>query len=214
MTAKVDGTWCHHNTRLMTPGVIEYAGFVGRWQPDAVGRLVAAAMTLFGERGFESTTVAEIAEHAGLTKRTFFRYFADKREVLFYGADQLEELFVTAVAQAPADATPLDAVMAALDAAAAVFEERREFAVKRQQIIAANPELQERELIKLASLAEAVAAALRGRGVGDPAAILTAETGITVFRVGFERWAGPDDEEDFRRLMHEALAELRAATAA
>ena len=117
-------------------------------------------------------TVAEIAEHAGLTKRTFFRYFADKREVLFSGAAELEELFVTAVAAAPRDAPPIDAVVFALDAAAAMFEERRAFATRRQQIIRAHPELQERELIKLATLAAAGrsrAAHTRRRGPGrDP----------------------------------------------
>ena len=81
----------------MTLGVITYAGAMTRWQPDASGRLQHAALTLFGERGFENTTVAEIAERAGLTKRTFFRHFADKREVLFLGAKELEELFVTEV---------------------------------------------------------------------------------------------------------------------
>jgi AcrR family transcriptional regulator len=187
---------------------------MARWQPDARGRLQQAALTLYGERGFDNTTVAEIAEHAGLTKRTFFRYFADKREVLFWGAKALEELFVTEVAAAPDSAAPLDAVTVALDAAAAMFEERREFAARRQQIIAANPELQERELIKLASLAEAVAQALRRRGVVDPAATLTAEAGITVFRVAFERWVDPGNREDLRHVIRESLEELRAVTAA
>jgi AcrR family transcriptional regulator len=187
---------------------------MARWQPDALGRLQQAAMTLFGERGFDATTVAEIAEHAGLTKRTFFRYFADKREVLFSGAQELEALFVTEVGAAPESAAPLDAVAAALDAAAAMFEDRREFAAQRQQIIAAHPELQERELIKLASLAAAVAEALRRRGVGDPAAILTAEAGITVFRVAFERWVDPANQQDLERLMRESLEQLRAIAAA
>jgi AcrR family transcriptional regulator len=168
----------------------------------------------YGERGFDHTTVAEIAEHAGLTKRTFFRYYADKREVLFWGSEALEELFVTEVGAAPESATPLDAVTAALDAAAAMFEERRQSAARRQQIIAANPELQERELIKLASLAAARAEALRRRGVNDPAAILTAEAGITVFRVAFERWVDPANRQRLQRLIRESLDELRAVTAA
>ncbi len=187
---------------------------MARWQPDASGRLQQAALTLYGERGFDSTTVAEIAERAGLTKRTFFRYFADKREVLFYGAEALEELLVTEVGAAPESAGPLDAVAAALDAAASAFEERREFAARRQRIIAANPELQERELIKLAKLAGAVADALRRRGVDDPAAILTAEAAITVFRVAFERWVDPANRKGLQRLIGESLEELRAVTAA
>jgi AcrR family transcriptional regulator len=184
-----------------------------RWEPDARGRLQQAALELYGERGFDNTTVAEIAEHAGLTKRTFFRYFADKREVLFFGAKALEELFVTEVGAAPESAAPLDAVGAALDAAAAMFEERRELAARRQQIIAANPELQERELIKLASLARAVAEALRRRGVGDPAAILAAEAGVAVFRIAFERWVDPANRKDLQRLMRESLEDLRTVTA-
>jgi AcrR family transcriptional regulator len=198
----------------MSPGAINYAGSVGRWEPDALGRLQQAALTLFGERGFDSTTVAEIAARAGLTKRTFFRYFADKREVLFAGAPALVELFVREVGAAPAAAGPLDAVGAALDAVAAMFEPRREFSARRQQIITANPELQERELIKLASLAASVAEALRRRGVGDPAAILTAEAGIAVFRVSFERWVDGANEQDLGGLMRHSLAELRAVTAA
>jgi AcrR family transcriptional regulator len=187
---------------------------MARWQPDARGRLQQAALTLYGERGFDNTTVAEIAEHAGLTKRTFFRYFADKREVLFWGSEALEELFVTEVGAAPESAAPLDAVTAALNAAAAMFEERRESAARRQHIIAANAELQERELIKLASLTGAVAEALRRRGVDDPAAILAAEAGITVFRVAFERWVDQAGRQLLQRLIRESLDELRAVTAA
>ena len=185
-----------------------------RWQPDARGRLLQAALTLYGERGFDNTTVAQIAEHAGLTKRTYFRYFADKREVLFGGAQELEELFVTGVGAAPDSATPLDAMTDALDAVAASFEDRRDVAVRRQQIVAANPELQERELVKLASLAGAVARALRLRGVDDPAASLVAEAGITVFRVAFERWVDQANRTTLQQLTRESMDELRAVMAA
>src|SRR6266851_9963154 len=163
-------------------------GAMSRWEPNARGRLEQAALDLYVERGFEQTTVAEIAGRAGLTERTFFRYFADKREVLFSGAGTLQELLVSAVASAPDSAAPIDAVAAALEAAGALLQERREFARQRQTIIAANPELQERELIKLASLASAMADALRQRGVGYSAASLAAEAGIAVFRIAFERW--------------------------
>jgi AcrR family transcriptional regulator len=198
----------------MSPGVIDYACPMTRWQPDARGRLQQAALDLFEERGFDSTTVADIAAQADLTKRTFFRYFADKREVLFSGSAQLVELFVTAVATAPESAAPLDAVATALDAGAAMFEDMREFASRRQKIIAANPELQERELIKLSALAAAVAEALHRRGFEDPAAILAAEAGITVFRVSFERWVDPANRETLENLMHGSLAELRVVTSA
>src|SRR5580658_7988679 len=112
-----------------------------RWEPDGRGRLEQAALALYGERGFDNTTVAEIAERAGLTERTFFRYFADKREVLFWGAGALEELLVSVVADAPDAATPIDAVVTALEAAGAMLEERREPARQRQAVIAANAEL-------------------------------------------------------------------------
>ncbi len=162
---------------------------MGRWAPDARGRLEQAALELYGERGFESTTVAEIAERAGLTERTFFRYFADKREVLFWGSGGLQEFLVSNVDDAPASLSPIEAIAAALEKAATdIFEERREFARQRQAVIAANPDLQERELRKLASLASALAEALRRRGVGDPASSLAAEAGIGVFKVAFEVW--------------------------
>ena len=196
--------------RIMSLSVIVYSRPMARWQPDAVGRLQQAAFALYAERGYENTTVAEIAERAGLTRRTFFRYFADKREVLFWGSRALEELFVTEVGAALEGASPLEAVAAALDAVAESFEDRRELAARRRQIIAATPELQERELIKLASLARAVAEALHRRGVGDPAAILTAEAAITVFRVAFDRWVDEGNRQPFRRLVRESLDELRA----
>jgi AcrR family transcriptional regulator len=186
---------------------------MARWQPDAQGRLTQAAFELFGERGYDATTVADIAERAGLTRRTFFRYFADKREVLFAGSLQLHDLFVTSVASAPADASPFDTVAVALDAVAATFEERRAFAARRAQIIASTPELQERELIKLASLAAAVAQALRDRGVGEPAASLTGQTAIAVFHVAFGRWMAAGNDRDFAQLIRESLDELRTVAA-
>ncbi|MEV7687789.1 TetR family transcriptional regulator [Streptomyces bungoensis] len=186
---------------------------MSRWQPNARERLAKAALELYGERGFEQTTVAEIAGRAGLTERTFFRHYADKREVLFAGARELEELFVRAVAGAPASAAPIDALASGLEAAAEAFAGRHAFARRRQAVITANAELQERELIKLASLAAALAAALRDRGVGEPAASLTAEAGVAVFKIGFERWIGADEEREMAQLLRESLAELRAVAA-
>jgi AcrR family transcriptional regulator len=186
---------------------------MGRWEPNARGRLERAALELFIERGFEQTTVAEIARRAGLTERTFFRHFADKREVLFAGGDALRELLVQAVAGAPDSTAPIDAVAAALQAAAPRFQERGEYPRQRQAVIAANPELQERELIKLASLAAAIAGALRRRGVPEPAASLTAEAGIAVFKVAFERWVGSTGQPELTHLIQESLDELKAVTA-
>jgi len=187
---------------------------MGRWEPNARGRLEQAAMDLFIERGFEQVTVAEIAGRAGLTERTFFRYFADKREVLFWGQDALRELLVDAVAGTPGSVAPIDAVAAALEAAGAVLQERREYARRRQAVIAANTGLRERELIKLASLASALAGALRRRGVTGPAASLTAEAGIAVFKIAFERWMSEAGEADLPRLIRASLDDLRTVTAA
>jgi AcrR family transcriptional regulator len=197
----------------MSPTVISYDQGVGRWEPNARGRLEIAALELYVERGFEQTTVAEIAKRAGLTERTFFRYFTDKREVLFWGAAALQELFVTSVADAPASCTPLQAVGAALDAAGAILQERRDGALRRQSIISANTELQERELIKLASLASAIARALRERGVNELAASLTSEAAIAVFKIGFERWIRDANDRDLREHIREALDELKIVAA-
>ena len=186
---------------------------MSRWEPNARGRLEQAALELYSERGFEQTTVAEIAKRAGLTERTFFRHFADKREVLFWGAGSLQDLLVGTVASAPDSAAPIDAVAAAIEAAGALLQERRDYARQRQAVIAANVELQERELIKLASLASAIAGTLRQRGVRDLAASLTAEAGIAVFRIAFERWINETSQRDFPQLIRESLDELKAVTA-
>ncbi len=194
--------------------IMGYDHDVSRWEPNARGRLERAALELYGECGFESTTVAEIAERAGLTERTFFRHFADKREVLFAGASALQDFLTSKVDDAPAAWTPMAAIAAALvEAADVVFEERREFAQQRQAIIAANAELQERELIKLARLAAALADSLRRRGVGDPTASLAAEAGIAVFKVAFERWVAGTDDRILSQIIRESADELKVVTA-
>ena len=197
----------------MSATVIMYNYGMGRWEPNARGRLEQAALQLYVERGFEQTTVAEIAEQAGLTERTFFRYFADKREVLFGGQDVLQDLFVSTVAGVPESAAPIDAVAAALEAAGALIQERRDFARKRQTVIAANPGLHERELLKLASLTSTIAEALRRRGVTDPAASLTAEAGTAVFKIAFERWIDGAGQQDLPQLIRESLDQLKVVTA-
>jgi AcrR family transcriptional regulator len=186
---------------------------MGRWEPDAKGRIARAAMDLYGQRGFDQTTVAEIAERAGVTERTFFRHFADKREVLFGASHALQDLMVGAVARAPASATPMDAVDTALQASAAVLNDR-EFSRQRQIIVAASEELRERELIKMANLTSGVAEALRRRGVKEPTASLTAEAGIAVFRVAFARWIDPANRKALGVLMKESRDQLRIAISA
>jgi AcrR family transcriptional regulator len=194
----------------MSSAVIKYHQGMGRWAPGSRGRLEQAALALYSERGFESTTVAEIAAHAGVTERTFFRYFADKREVLFSGADSMQELLVTSVASAPDSRAPIDMVVAAFEAAGVLLQERREFARQRNAVIAANTGLRERELIKLAALGSAVAAALRQRGVAEPAASLAAEAGVAIFRVAFDRWVDDSNERELPELIHRSLDELKA----
>jgi AcrR family transcriptional regulator len=165
-------------------------------------------MSLFEERGYSETTVADIAEAAGLTKRTFFRYFADKREVLFAGSEVLEGELVAAVDAAPAQAGPFEAAAVGLDAIAPFFQDRRDFSVRRQRVIDSSQELQERELIKRERLADAVANALRRRGGAEPAASLAAQTAIAIFHVAFTRWVLKDHRESFLEQLHEARETL------
>ena len=171
-------------------------------------------MQLYVERGFVQTTVIEIAQRAGLTARTFFRYFADKREVLFAGSAALQEQVVSALEAAPATASPMAAVSAALDAAAVALGQDRAFSGRRQSVIEANAELRERELIKMARLAGALADGLRRRGVPEPDASLAAQAGIVVLRVAFDRWVSEPPGGDLSQVMRESLGRLRTVTAA
>jgi AcrR family transcriptional regulator len=186
---------------------------MARWEPNARGRLEEAALALFWERGFEATTVAEIAARAGLTERTFFRHFADKREVLFRGAAAFQQVFLDALDAAPIHAAPIEAVGAAVAAGAAALERRRNLARRRQRVIAANPELQERERIKLASLATAMAGALEARGVKGSTATLAAEMGVAVFRIAFERWIEDGNKNTLAAIVRESLDDLKLVPA-
>jgi AcrR family transcriptional regulator len=184
---------------------------VGRWEPNARERLERAALALFVEHGYDATTVAQIADRAGLTKSTFFRHFADKREVLFGGQDMLTELFSDAVRTAPPSATTVGCLAAALESAAAAFTpDRHDLAPQRRAVIAANSELQERELLKRARLASAMADALRVRGADDTTARLAAEMGVLAFSTAYARWAAPDNRQPFTQIAHAALRDLQA----
>ena len=186
---------------------------MSRWEPNAMGRLERAALDLYQERGFEQTTVTEIAERAGLTERTFFRYFADKREVLFGNQETLRTLSVNAIAAAPASSTPLDAVAAALETFVPVFQEHHTFVRQRQVVIAANPGLQERELLKGALLTAAMAEALRRRGVTDLAASLAAEVGVIAFKIAFDRWVSEPNPQDLSQLIRVSLHQFKEIVA-
>ncbi|WP_175581697.1 TetR family transcriptional regulator [Pseudooceanicola sp. HF7] len=144
-------------------------------------RLQQAAVKLFRERGFEGTTAAEIAAHAGVTERTFFRHFADKREVLFDGQAVLLEALLSAIEDVPQDVAPLETLFLAFRSVVPLLEANRPFSEPRQKVISATPALQERELAKLAALAEALAQALRAREVPDGRATLAAQIGMAVF---------------------------------
>ena len=180
-----------------------------RWEPDARARLEAAALELYSERGFDHTTVEDIAQRAGVTRRTFFRHFADKREVLFGTGHREWSVVAAAVEAAPEGTTPLEAVGLALEALAAKFDAEGEVAVRRIRIVRASPELWERQLIKFIALAEALAGALRARGVGDPAAILAAEAGVTALRVASDRWLADPSHKSMLTVGRETLAALR-----
>ena len=187
---------------------------MARWEPNARGRLSEAALELFAERGYDRTTVEDIAARAGLTERTFFRYFTDKREVLFWGSGDLQRLIIDGIAAAPGETAALETVVAALEIAAAALEPRRKRSIARQALIAGHAELREREQMKLTSLAAAVAEALRARGVIEPAASLTAEAGIAIFKVGFERWIEDTRPHPLRHHLRAALDELKIVVAA
>jgi AcrR family transcriptional regulator len=185
---------------------------MARWEPNARERLERAALALFVEHGYDATTVAEIADRAGLTKSTFFRHFADKREVLFGGQDMLAELFRAAIRAAPPAAATADCLAAALESAAVAFTpDRHDLAPQRQAVIAANSELQERQLLKRARLASAMAEALRARGAGDVTARLAAEVGVLAFSTAYARWAAPENSQSFAEIARAALRELQAS---
>ena len=187
---------------------------MARWEPNARMRLVRAALELCTDQGYEATTVAEIAERAGLTKTTFFRHFPDKREVLFAGQDEHSRILAEAIAAAPAEATPIEAVAVAVGALAASFtDERRKFGRMLITLIAANDELKERAAYKHARLAEATAAALEAREVPPATAGLAAELGVRAFHEGFARWIAPGTERSLVALTKASLKRLRAAAA-
>jgi AcrR family transcriptional regulator len=186
---------------------------MARWQPNASERLVLAALDLFAQQGYENTTVIEIAERAGLTKSTFFRYFADKREVLF-GGDTMSGLLVEGIAAAPDAATPLEAVANALDAGGEAFTPaRRAFSTRRRAVIAANPELQEREALKGLGLTASMTDALKRRGVPDLTACVAAQLGVLALKIAYERWSDTTNGDEFSKVARRTLSELQTASA-
>ncbi|MCU7726608.1 TetR/AcrR family transcriptional regulator [Actinoplanes sp. KI2] len=188
---------------------------MARWEPGARERLVVAAVELFSEQGYDETTVAQIAERAGVTKSTFFRHFPDKRELLVAGQETLSRLLAEGIAEAPAGSTPLAAVAAGLDRAShAMTPVSRELAPRLTAAVAASAELRERDALKSVGLAAAMTSALVERGVPDPTAALASELGVLAFKRGYAAWAQANSGDDLAWHTRAALDELRAASTA
>jgi AcrR family transcriptional regulator len=189
---------------------------MSRWQPGARERLVVAAVDLFTEQGYDATTVAQIAERAGVTNSTFFRYFPGKRELLVAGQETLSRLLAEGVAAAPAGATPLEAVAAGLErASSAMGPVNRDLGPRLKAAVAASTELQERDALKNVGLVAAITDALAARGVAGPTAHLAGELGVLAFKRGYAQWS-EGARDDTRGLAPHALAaldDLRAAAA-
>lgn len=187
-----------------------------RWQPGAKQRLVVAAVDLFTEQGYDATTVAQIAERAGLTKSTFFRHFCDKRELLVAGQETLSRLLAEGITEAPPGASPLEAVAAGVEhASSEMGPANRELGPRLKAAVAASTELQERDALKNVGLADSMTAALVARGVPEPTARLAAELGVLAFKRGYTAWSDGDRDNDSGLAPHAlaALEDLRLATA-
>ena len=191
---------------------------MARWEGNARGRLERAALDLFTEQGYDRTTVAQIARRANLTERSFYRWFPDKREVLF-GGDEMEKQLVTAIEAVPAGTAPLPTLLAAFPSVREVIRPQ-EFLRERAAVIAANPPLLERELIKLATLAEALTVALVDRGCDRQTAQLATDLGLAVLRLAAQRWLADErtdiaDERGYLAdLLSACLADLLAVASA
>lgn len=180
-----------------------------RWEPHAANRLEQAALELFAERGYEDTTVVDIAARAGLGKTTFFRHYQDKREVLF-GDGSVEQVLVAAVTGAPAHATPIEAVARAFDALGEVvyIPERRAFIAGRRGVIDANPELREREALKDREVSLMMISALRRRGVPEVRARVVADFAAIAAALAQEKWMRGSND-DFAAIARRALQSVR-----
>ncbi|WP_423920987.1 TetR/AcrR family transcriptional regulator [Frigoribacterium sp. 2-23] len=189
---------------------------MARWEPGARERLVVAAVDLFIEQGYDATTVTEIAERAGVTKSTFFRHFPDKRELLVAGQETLSRLLAEGIAEAPTDASPLEAVAAGLERASGEMgPQNRELGPRLKAAVAASTELQERDALKSVGMAAAMTDALVARGVPETSAHLASEMGVLAFKQGYARWSEtPQDDDGLAPHALDALRDLRAAMTA
>ncbi|MFR0359269.1 TetR/AcrR family transcriptional regulator [Streptomyces sediminimaris] len=188
---------------------------MARWEPNASQRLSEAALELFAERGYENTTVQDIAQRAGLAKSSFFRHFKDKRDVLF-GEDALLEPLLAGIAAAPPQAGPLQVMGYALDAVGqeVFISERRSAVARRRTVIDAHPDLQEREGLKSMSLTAALSAAMERRGAPGPLAEVSAQLGILALKMAYERWTEPENTDGFAVVARQAITEVEDAISA
>jgi len=185
-----------------------------RWDPCAEDRLREAALELFLERGYENVTVAEITERAGLTRRSFSRYFTDKRDVLFAGSERLPAVLARSVRDADSTLAPFEAILSALVELADMLADEAPLAAQQRAVVQASPELQERGRTKFAAVTDAVADALRDRGTAESEATLLAQVGVAIFRTAFERWTDQADDVGLQARIREAAAELAASLGA
>jgi AcrR family transcriptional regulator len=166
---------------------------MARWAADAAGRLHNAALELFIENGFAATTVPQITERAGLTTRSFFRYFADKREVLFTGEDELPAVVAEMFDQADLEQTPMEIVHHGLrNVVTPRLKSFRNELLVRRQIVHSDDGLRERELRKLAILHSAATAALIRRGLTPLDAEIMGRLAVTIYDTTLELWLAQD----------------------
>ncbi len=176
---------------------------------DVRVRLQRAALELFQERGYDRTTAAEIAARAGVTERTFFRKYSDKREVLFDGEAILRNALTESIAAAPVGLGPLATLLQAFRSTLPLLEANRPYSKPRHQVISATPALHERELAKTSVLAKALAAALQARGVAELQAVIAAQIGMDVFAHATIAWLD-DPEPSLDERLAATWSELRA----
>lgn len=188
---------------------------MARWEPNPRERLERSALALFAEQGYDDTTVEQIAAGAGLARSTFFRHFGDKREILFGGQDELASRLADGIENAPPRQTALEAIETAFaDIGAVAFTpERRDLAPRRMSVIASNPELRERELLKRGGIITAITAALRARGIEEPSATVAAELATLALSQALAAWAEPANTEEFHAIARRVLRRLHTAAA-
>jgi len=186
---------------------------MARWEPDARERLVRAALELFADRGFDDTTIPDITARAGLTTRSYFRHFPDKREVLFTDEDEMPTLAARLVLAAPAELTAFQVLARGVPTLAAAFENRREELLQRRKIIDSHDGLRERELRKMATLVDAITHAFGQRGTDDLTAAVVAETGVAIVKISLQRWMNTPGQ-DLASVLTETLNVLTAAATA